>query len=132
MQYREVVAVTNALASFGGNNLPIILAGDFNAAPESYVHDHMLNQGFISTYAACSMLEANQGSASRTLAKQNEPKVTHRNHRGDDVVADYIWYFVPVSKFSTSLQCKYESQLIDLICLNRKTVVYLFNLRTAT
>lgn len=53
------------------------LCGDFNASPECGVYQSVQKSGFASAYHS---------------VHQREPSVTHRDHRGNSVAADYVFY----------------------------------------
>lgn len=61
---------------------PVILCGDLNADEDSPVYQIIKLQGYISTHAQI---------------HQREPKVSHKNHLKEDVLADYILYRNPSS-----------------------------------
>lgn len=55
----------------------VFLCGDFNTYPGSSVYKAVYSEGFVSAYHS---------------VHDHEPKVTHRDHRGNEVAADYIFY----------------------------------------
>ena len=57
--------------------MPIILCGDFNSDADSAVYNSVKLNGFSSSFAT---------------VHNREPGVTHKDHRGRQVLADYILY----------------------------------------
>ena len=53
------------------------LCGDLNASPECGVYQSVQKSGFASAYHS---------------VHHREPAVTHRDHRGNSVAADYVFY----------------------------------------
>ena len=53
------------------------LCGDLNASPQCGVYHSVQKSGFASAYHS---------------VHHREPAVTHRDHRGNSVAADYVFY----------------------------------------
>ena len=55
----------------------IFVCGDMNAPPDSKVYKTVCKHGYQSAYRA---------------VNKKEPSVTHKDHRGNQVAADYVFY----------------------------------------
>ena len=75
IQEKEIGNLIGKLNTF--QDRPIILCGDFNAEEDSVVYNIMKLGGYVSAFAN---------------VHNHEPAVTHRTHRNEDVLADYILY----------------------------------------
>lgn len=60
-----------------GDDSLVFIMGDFNGAPETGSYNMLAEASFISAHSEVHGLE---------------PQVTHRDHRGNEFTADYIFY----------------------------------------
>ena len=60
-----------------GSPVAAFLCGDLNASPGCGVYQSVQKSGFASAYHS---------------VHHREPAVTHRDHRGNSVAADYVFY----------------------------------------
>ena len=60
-----------------GKPVVAFLCGDLNSSPECGVYQSVQKSGFASAYHS---------------VHHHEPAVTHRDHRGNSVAADYVFY----------------------------------------
>ena len=67
----------NAVRYSVGNDGIMFLMGDFNGSPDTGSYNLLTEASFISAHSRVHGLE---------------PQVTHRDHRGNEFTADYIFY----------------------------------------
>ena len=67
----------NAVRYSVGNDSIMFLMGDFNGSPDTGSYNLLTEASFISAHSRVHGLE---------------PQVTHRDHRGNEFTADYIFY----------------------------------------
>lgn len=67
----------SSLCRNDAEDIPVILAGDFNGCEGDPACDYVIQNGFISSYKA---------------VNGREPRVTHRDHVGQQKPVDFIFY----------------------------------------
>lgn len=79
-KYDDLMCLTLKSGYFHRNNvenIPVVLAGDFNGCPEDEVYGFVIENGFVSSYKTVHC---------------REPRVTHRLYSGEEILVDYIFY----------------------------------------
>lgn len=79
-KYDDLICLTFKSGYFHRNNvenIPVVLAGDFNGCPEDEVYGFVIENGFVSSYKTVHC---------------REPRVTHRLYSGEEILVDYIFY----------------------------------------
>ncbi|PFX34874.1 putative calcium-binding protein [Stylophora pistillata] len=83
-QESQIKRVKNEIESYqqknNVENVPVVLAGDFNGCPEDEVYGFVVENGFMSSYKTVHC---------------KEPHVTHKLYSGEQILVDYIFYRNP-------------------------------------
>lgn len=83
-QESQIKRVKNEIESYqqknNVENVPVVLAGDFNGCPEDEVYGFVVKNGFMSSYKTVHC---------------KEPHVTHKLYSGEQILVDYIFYRNP-------------------------------------
>ncbi|XP_058963537.2 uncharacterized protein [Pocillopora verrucosa] len=84
LRMSQIKKVKNEIESYqqknNVENIPVVLAGDFNGCPEDEVYGFVIENGFVSSYKTVHC---------------REPRVTHRLYSGEEILVDYIFYRNP-------------------------------------
>jgi hypothetical protein len=76
--------------------LPVIICGDFNGSPNGQVYRYLISQNFKSAYEEHAKQKQQQHHSSTRW-------ISHRNHRGELVPVDHIFYLNPSMQTSERL-----------------------------
>lgn len=72
--------IDSYMSSLGRKDIPLFLSGDFNGSPDGPIYNYFTDLGFVSAYKSF---------------HGTDPLVTHVDHNGSLMPADYIFYRMP-------------------------------------